>query len=503
MYRKNHRRKTGNVSGLLKTAAVLAAVIAALVLTGCGKEEKARFASPQEYYRHVETAALEDMGERFDERYDKAVQTAYAFDRRTDTEMTLELFQPAQNMLETYTGMDFSWLKTLGVAAGVDLAEDSAAVELALSLNGRELIGMEVLADIAGRTLYGRLPLLSKEYFRAGFDELGLYGVDQAVFGQREEMFDALPDGQMFSDLLLRCAEAALENVEDVEQGSDTLEAGGVSAKYTTLTVTLDEDELHDMVKDVCKLLKKDKDVEAFFAYMEEQIGTGIYDDFLDALDELPGYIKLDDDIVMTLYVDGDDVIRGREIEYDDLILRYVRPVDGRDFGFEVSCELDGDMLWRISGDGREDGDTLEATSTFEVDDTEWFTLSIEDLDMERLDEGELIGTFTLRPTYEFYSFCGFYSLTARALEDFFYALEAEENAAAFNVYMSGEPFLALTLRTESGPAEGLPNVSGASDLNDWSMSLVLSGGLQDYMSYLEGSDLPPELLRQLVGALF
>ena len=500
MYRENCGRKTGIVSGPLKAVAVIAAVILALALTGCGKKQE-RFASPLEYYRHVETAAVENVEERLDQAGDWDAAT----DRKVGTEMTLELFQPAQNMLKTYTGMDFSWLKTLGFAAGVDSAEDSAAVELGLSLNGRELIGAELIMDLAEETMYGRVPLLSEAYFKAGFDELGLYGLNQTLQMQREQMRAALPDGRALSELLSRCAEAALEHVSDVKQGSDTLSAGGVSAKYTTLTVTLGEDALRDMAKDVCGILKKDEDIEAYYRYLEDQVGMGIYDDFLDGLDELPDWIELDDDIVMTLYVDEDDSVCGRVIEYDDFIFRYVIPEDGKKFGFEVSLEntRDDESLFCMSGDGRRDGDTLEATYTFVLEETELFTLAIEDLDTERLDEGELIGTITLRPTYDFYIGCGVYSLTARALEDFSYALESEENATAFKVYMSGDPFLALTLRTESGPSGGLPNVSGATDLNSWSMSLVLSGGLQKYLKYLESSDLPPELLQQLTKAVF
>lgn len=494
MHRENRGRKI--------VALILAAAMIVLVLAGCGDGKKGakRFETPEEYYRHVESAATASSIEQFGERYDGVMQTAFALDRKVETEMKLELFKPATDMLETYTGYDFSWLQSLGITTNTNLAEDGAAMEFALSLNGQDLINAEVLADIAQRWLYGRIPLVSEEYFKADFDELGLYGVNQMVLNQREGLLDAMPDGETLSELLTRCVEAALENVGDVEQGSDTLEAGGVSAKYTTLTVTLDEDDVHDMVKDVCKILKKDKDIEEFFLYLEDQAGTGIYDDFLDTLDALPDRVALDEDIEMTLYVDDDDVIHGRVIEYGDYVLRYAMPEKDGEFGFEMSLEDtdDDEILWIVSGDGERDEDTLEGVFTVEQNDTELFTIMLERKDA---DGGMPIGTCTIRPTYEYYTLFGMYSLTARALEDFSYTLNVDKNKAVFEVYMDDEPFLALTVRAESGPAEELPVISGAKDINRWAQSL--SRSLMSYLNYLKDSDLPPELLNQLLGSMF
>lgn len=517
MYCKNSGKETGNGAGYrpgrgaavperperkpgparFRAALVLAAVMLALVLTGCGdgKNGKNRFSSPEEYYRHVESAAAADSIEQFGEGYDEAMRGFLdTSGRKAETETVLELFKPAQDMLETYTGYDFSWMETLGVSASVNLAEEGAAMELALALNGRDLIGMEVLADFAEGMLYGRVPLLSEEYFQTGS-----VSYDAGAFDVLEEMSEALPDGETVAGLLSRCVEAALEYAGDVKQGSDTLSAGGVSAKYTTLAVTLGEDDLRDMAKDVCKILKKDKDIEEYFLYLEDQTGTGLYDDFLDTLDELPDRIELDDDVVMTLYVDEDDVIRGRVIEYDDYTLRYAMPEDGGKLGLELSLEDDGEILWIVSGDGERDGDTLEGSFTVELEDTELFTVMFERTDA---DGGTPYGTCTIRPTYEYYTLLGMYSLTARALEDFSYTLNVKKDKAVFDVHMDGEPFLALTVRSESGPAEALPAVSGAKDITSWSRSLVLGGGL-DYYNYLKESDLPPELLQRLFGAVF
>ena len=486
--------------GRKMVALVLAAAMLVLVLAGCGngKNGKNRFSSPEEYYRHVESAAMADSIERFEEGYDDALQLLfYDSGQKIEMETTLELFKPAEDMLETYTGYDFSWLRTLGIAANMNLAEDGALAELALSLNGRDLIGAEVLADVAEGTLYGRVPLISKEYFQTDFDGAS---VRSGVLDVLKEMAGAIPDGKTMAGILTGCVEAALEHVKNVKEGSDTLEAGGVSVKYTTLTVTLTEDELQDIAEDVCKLLKKDKDIEKYYLYLEEWGGTGIYDEFLNTLDELPDQIALDDDVVMTLYVDDDDVIHGRVIEYGDYILRNAMPEKDGKFALEMSLEDtdEDEVLWIIYGDGKRDGDTLEGAFTVEQNDTELFTIM---LDRKDADGGMPIGTCTIRPTYEYYTLFGMYSLTARALEDFSYTLNVDKNKAVFEVYMDDEPFLALTVRAESGPAEELPVISGAEDINRWAQSL--SRSLMSYLNYLKDSDLPPELLNQLLGNIF
>ena len=494
---EQQERKKGTFRSV--AALALAAIMLMLVLTGCGKKD--RFASPQEYYRHVETAAIANAVEQFGESYDDALRAfSDAVGGKVETEMTLELFKPAADMLKTYTGLDFSWLKSLGLTTDVNLAEDGVAVELALSLNGRELIGMEVLANAAEGALYGRVPLLSEEYFQTEFDKAGYRN---EALEMLREMSDALPDVQTLSDLMSRCAEAALEHVGDVKQGSDTLTAGGVSVKYTTLTVTLDEDALQDMAEDVCKILGKDGDLEDFFLGLEELYGEGLYDDFLDTLDELPDRIGLEDDIVMTLYVGEDDVVRGRVIEYDDYIFRHAVPEERGEFGFELSLEEDDEISWIVSGSGERDDETLSGKFVFEADETEMFTISVENLDVERQNNGLRSGKVTVMPTYEYYKYFGVYSLTARAMEDFSYTLNVGKDDAAFEVYMDGDPFLTLTVRGKSGPPEALPTVSGAKSIESWSRSLVLGGGLNDYLQYLTESDIPPELLNRLLGSLF
>lgn len=522
MYSENDRRKSRTVSGVIGILAVIAALILALLLAGCGndskgsssgkdksdrEEETVRFKTPEEQYRYVEGAELGKMGAGLAGAFDDALQSSSLTDQKVDTEITLELFEPAEQMLESYTGMDFSWLRTLGLRAGVNLTEDAAAAELSLSLNGRELIGADTLVDLTRMAVYGRVPRLSKDYFQTELDPWILYNSGYPMMRQQQETLSALlPDGKTVSKLISRCAEAALEQVDDVEEGSGKLTAGDVSAKYTTLTWTLTEDLLQDMVEAVCDVLKEDKDVEDIIGKIEEmQQGQSLYDEFLEQLDRLPDRVRLDEDIEITVYVDKDNAVRGRVIEVGDTVFRYAMPEDDGDFGFELAIEdaRDGDVFCLLTGEGKERKNAIEGTFTFEMDETELFTLSVEDLDTEALGDGELIGTFTFKPTYDFYTKAGVYSLTARTLEEFSLALELGKNDMALTVYMDDEPFASLTERVEHGRAERLSDVSDAEDVTSWARSLMRSGALEDYMNYLKGSDIPEELLRQLLGAAF
>ena len=520
MYSENDRRKSRTVSGALRIVAAVAALILALLLAGCGndsngsssgkdrsdREESVRFKTPEEQYRYVEGAVLEKMGAGLAGAFDDALQSSSLTDQKVDAEMTLELFEPAEQMLETYTGMDFSWLRTLGLKAGVNLTEDGAAAELSLSLNGRELIGADALVDIAQMTVYGRVPRLSKDYFQTELDAWTLYNSGYPVMRQQQETMSALlPDGKTVSKLISRCVEAALEQVDDVEEGSETLTAGDVSAKYTTLTWTLTEDLLQDMAEAVCDVLKEDKDVKDIIEKIEEMQGLSFYDEFIEELEDLPDRIRMDEDIEITVYVDKNNAVRGRVIEVGDIVFRYAMPEDDGDFGFELAIEdaRDGEIFCLLTGEGKERKNTIEGTFTFEMDETELFTLSVEDFDTEALGDGELIGTFTFKPTYDLYTRAGVYSLTARTLEEFSLALELGRNDMALTVYMGDEPFASLTERVERGRAERLPDISDAKDVTSWARSLMLSGALDEYVNYLKGSDIPEELLRQLLGAAF
>lgn len=538
MYCENCGRETGNGAGgrgaaparmkrtarfgTLKVVAVIAAVMLALLLTACGnktdgsgsggnksdgeEKETLRFDTPEEQYRYVEGSVFKNAGESLAAAFDSAKESVSLSDQRVDAEMLLEVFDPAANMLETYTGIDFSWLKTLGINADVNLVEEEGlSLDMALSLNGRELIGADFLMDTARGTLYGRIPRLSNGYFQAEFDAQAFnYGYNM-MRQQQLAVFDMLPEGETISKLISRCADAALEEIKTVDEGSGTLSAGDISAKYTTLKLTLTEELLQDMAEAVCDVLKEDKDVEDIIANFEEMYGTSFYDEFLDGLDRLPEQIRLPEDIDIILYVDEKNEIRGRVIEAGDYIISYAMPEDGNDFGLVVSMEdaRDGEIYWSLSGEGQRSGNTLEGEFTLETQGTELLLLSVEGFDTKRLEDGELIGRFTIRPTYDCYNFIGADSLTARTLEAFSLALDLGRNEAAIEIYMDGEPFLALTERVERGRAERLPTISGAEDVDSWSRSLLTGGTVQEFLEYLKGSDIPEELLQQLLGAAF
>lgn len=520
MYCENRGRKTGTVLGMLKVAALVAAAILALLLTGCGDkkensgsgrgrsvggEEVLTFKTPEEQYRYVEGAQINRAGENFAKGYDNYMQALSLTDQKVEGELTLELFAPATEMLESYTGMDFSWLKTLGVAADVNLAEEGVAMEAALTLNGRDLIGADFVVDYDEGMLYGRVPRLSRSYFEAEFDaEQALADSPYARLRQQQELiFNLLPDGDTIAKILSRCADAALEQVEEVDEDTDTLTAGGVSAEYTALTVVLTEDLLQDMTEAVCGVLKEDKDVEDIIVNIETMTGASIYDEFIEQLDRLPDRMRLSDEIEMTVYVDDGNEIRGRVIEMGDYTVRYAIPEDDGDVGFELVLENDGEPVCRLSGEGRKSGDTIEGAYILEADETELATITVEDLDTSRLEDGKLTGKFMIRPTYDCYILAGASSLAARTMEQFSFAVDAGRNEVSFAVYMEDEPFAALTERVERGGAERLPSISGAMDVNSWGRDLMSGNGLQEYLNYLKNSDIPEELLQQLLGAAF
>lgn len=525
MYHENHEREIRTGFGMFKAVAVIAAIILALLLTGCGnktdssgtdisrsgrnteneEEEVLSLKTPEERYRYVAGAAFDKAGASFAAAYDNYMEGASLFDQKIDTEATLEIFDPASDMLESYTGIDFSWLKTLGVSADVNLAEDGVEVGMDMSLNGRDLIGMDVLMDYQQGEIYGRIPRLSDKYFQGEVDlQSDSISTYYRLRQQQELMLAMLPEGETLAKIMSRCKEAALEQIEDVEEGSDTLIAGGVSAEYTTLTVTLTEELAQDIAEAVCDVLKEDKDVEDIIVNLEEiSGGESYYDEFLDALEELPEQIRLADEIEITLYVNDSNQIRGRVVEVGDFTVRYAIPEDGDDVGFELAVENDGELLCRLYGDGQRKKNTIEGTYTLETEETELCTISVENFDTAQLEDGELIGKFTIQPTSDFYNVIGADSLTARTLEAFSLALDLERNEVAIEVYMDGEPFVALTERVERSRSERLPPVTGAEDISTWANSLLSDGSLQDYVDYLKGSDIPVELLQQLLGSAF
>lgn len=222
-----------------------------------------------------------------------------------------------------------------------------------LAMEKKNVISADLIVDMAEEAVYLAVPELSKTYIGVDVSEIPDISYYMDTLDNSTEYMDALkailaklPEEKQVKDLTAKYLEIALKSIDDVNmKKGKTLKAEGVSESCTLLEVTLDADTLQNVIENVAEQLENDS---------EE-----VYEYFQDACSELADeaqYISFDEELVMSLYVDGKGVIRGRSFEFNDGWSNYtveiLNPHKGGKIGFKAAVTVDN-QEFSIAGSGK------------------------------------------------------------------------------------------------------------------------------------------------------
>ena len=128
-----------------------------------------------------------------------------------------------------------------------------------------------------------------------------------------------------------------------------------------------------------------------------------VYEYFQDACSELADeaqYISFDEELVMSLYVDGNGVIRGRSFEFNDGWSNYtveiLNPHKGGKIGFKAAVTVDN-QEFSIAGSGKESGGRVSGDFSAKYNGTAIVDLTVKNFDTDALKKGYLNGTVTVK----------------------------------------------------------------------------------------------------------
>jgi hypothetical protein len=204
-----------------------------------------------------------------------------------------------------------------------------------------------------------------------------------------------------------------MENVEEVAKEKATLEVGDISVDCTLIRIELSNKDVQKIVKAILTEMKKDKDIEKMILNMyealakygddEELNGEKMYEEFQKSLDD--AMENLDDiqikSFVIENYVDKTGEIVGRNItikqEDETVTIKYADVAKGDDKAFECTVNA-GDKSFGVTGSGKEKSGKFDGEFVVSVDKKKYVNLVVEGYDVKAAEEGNLIGTFTIKP---------------------------------------------------------------------------------------------------------
>ena len=409
-------------------AAVVVVLLVVFNLSSIKNAAKRTFSSPENYYHWVEKNTAKEAAGTVSSIYANYFLDALkVYNMGTSAEVSVELDEAGQDMLSLAgaAGVDLSWFKSASLTYEGYSKDNVMEMKCGLAMEKKNVISADLIVDMAEEAVYLAVPELSKTYIGVDVSEIPDISYYMDSLDNSTEYMDALkailaklPEEKQVKDLTAKYLEIALKSIDDVNmKKGKTLKAEGVSESCTLLEVTLDADTLQNVIENVAEQLENDREVKAIIKKLCDEIAgldldeldgididsEEVYEYFQDACSELADeaqYISFDEELVMSLYVDGKGVIRGRSFEFNDGWSNYtveiLNPHKGGKIGFKAAVTVDN-QEFSIAGSGKESGGRVSGDFSAKYNGTAIVDLTVKNFDTDALKKGYLNGTVTVK----------------------------------------------------------------------------------------------------------
>ena len=372
---KKKGKAKGWILGILAVLVLAAAALAVFrwnAVSAAAANLYARtFSDPEEYYQRVEKNNVqkylnaaetgsgplalyqENVASRAAEKdlfMEEKLQFSFSQDALSDEILDL---------LEREIGMDISWFENLGLYISAGTEGEMMGGSLTAFLNDKDIIAADYALDNAGQQLYFAVPKLSGQYMKIDLQEAmaqaGGSGISRAA---AEELTKVLADEELIRTLIDRYSEIVINDLTKVDKGTQKFSAGGLSETFTALEVKIDGKVMLKIAKDVLKKAQNDAEIEKLAlavlksSGLDEATANQYFDQLLEEMAQAQARAEsmdpedINESILMTVYVDAQGRVRGRDIKYredKELVseFNYALVLKGLNYGVRAEFFMD------------------------------------------------------------------------------------------------------------------------------------------------------------------
>lgn len=494
------------------------------------------FGSDSDYLAFVEKNALNSYTDDLTESYGSLMQSKKP-ENSMKTQVKLNISDELLSLLGTYIKesggqeMDLAWLKTIAMNFDINQKGDLMQLIAALEIDGQDIIGAEMISDMAKQEMFVALVGLTEQYLKLDVgamtddmvgNDLGSIG-GMASAGASNQLLEIvsdpefkklLPTDKELNNLLDKYLQIVLDNMNSVAKEKDTIEINGIEQKVTVLEIEIDSDTLVAIAEEVLKEAKSDKELKKHITniakYLEkknlvEDAGEA-YDAFKEAVEE--GLTSLDDMdyknetlAVIVDYINGNHEVIGRKIEIDDEDILYYAIVRKGD-EFAVTVEMPKVVF---SGGGTEKKNVVNGEFVLEVDDTKYLKIVATSLSFDETLYGALNGNIRITPTDELLDLMDLPDTSAALISMSDLAIELDftgdkQSAKVdMNLMNGNKMFVGISFSSESQKAVDIKRPSSSkviesSNVDKWMKSIDFS----KVVAALEKTSVPKDLVDML-----
>ena len=446
-------------------------VVAALVAGGVAFSKtnffRARFSSPESYYRYVESENIKNAENALKNMADNSNELT-----AVDVSMTLE---DAGIMLfgaGLYDGEDaLKGVNDLRLQMSVGKDGDISGQEYILYSQDARLLGISVTEDAANGDMYIQIPELSSSY-------LMMDAGSQAAMDVTPLVTQPLPS-QAMPELLSLYAGIALDYATEVSRENTALTVDGITEDAILLTVDFDSDRLTQLVINCLETMQEDENLkelilwglkmsgyEAYVRYGGTETAETMYDYYLQSIQELLTGLRDGDYLLtatasMNVWVNSEGRIIGRSMSVSDegetvQLFSYQTASQKGAYATEAVIGDAGSSDYiMLKGGGTIENDLADGVFYVDMGGYEGFEVEVTDYDVKRDGEGYVNGTFAFSTDSE-PELAGFgFEITL--------ASDAGKQDTSMSLKSSGVPILTVhTSASKSTYVPKLPDTDGA-----------------------------------------
>ncbi len=519
------------LGGIIAAAVVISAAVAVAVFWSSITSFFVRsFASPEDYMAHVEQKAAEEQINSITNAYGTVLEALGGEQEpgnfAVKSEMHIEVGNDILDMLESAIAssgaqMDLGWLSNIKMSLYANSNGELTESSIGIGLGKTTIATISMLMDMGKGDMYMGIPELSDAFLHVGMGDMGgeMPGwIDmEQIQDNLDEIVAMLPTEKIVNEAMNRYWAIVLENVQDVEKSTDTVEVDGLEQKLNVIECTITEKDILKIAADILKDIQKDEELlKSIYAIAEytEGYNADEVDELIDmAIEELKDQIEDCDKknrVELVTYIDNADQIVGRTVKIKSadapsIEMHYITVWQKDEFAFEA--EIADQAV--ITGSGGREKNLISGRYLIEVQGQKILTLDIDDYDEKIAEDGFISGSFTLTPNEEIVrelveqmgstDAMGFLDFTKVSLQ---FTISTSEKAAemGMSIKVGGMKILTLTAASEQVEATevklptNIVEVEDQTALMDWVMNM-------DFEQLIENMEEAgvPEMLIQLV----
>lgn len=406
------------------------------------------FQSPTEYYQKVESDNLEKNLDIIEDRYDQAVGLMKSGSYGKMATVKVELSDTLKSLLASYAP-EINSLDSAALRIGASVEDGAYSVEYAADVNEQPILSCDLFMDFADLRSYIKVPELSDSYLDLSSAMESMQATSSESMEIYTKYMEIMPETKEVKQLFKNVMETLYKGMGEATKEEAKLEAAGVSAKYTKLSVSADGKAMGNILKDELKVLKDDKMINNLLEDVEDASEDNLTEEYTSSMELLIKQIEagnldsFNGTLTMDIYVDDEGDIAGREIEfsYDGGKISYhcLNPQSSGKMGTDFALGVNGKDYFALTGSGDVSNSGLSGEYTLNISgNDESSTLNFKTKDFKISEDGYMSGTISVSmPEYSGYAI----NVTLDQ--------KKAESSVRIALEVSGTEWAAVSLKTE------------------------------------------------------